>query len=222
MKSFFYIFIISILLISCGEKESKPIILPTEAKSEKLPFLGEPDYVETNINGKVTSDTILHQIHHFSFINQDGKTITNEDFKGKIYVAEFFFTSCPSICPVMDKNLHKVYDVYKDNDEVRILSHSIDPEFDSPKVLKEYAEKKNIDTRFWTLVTGNRDSIYQICEFDYMAFAKTDKKADGGYIHSGFLTLIDKNRHVRGAYDGTVESDVDKLISDIAILLKER
>jgi protein SCO1/2 len=175
-----------------------------------LPYLGE------ELEGK------KHQIAPFSFINQDNQIITNQTFENQVYVAEFFFTSCPSICPIMHGNLMKVYEKFKTNPGVKILSHTIDPDYDTPAVLKKYATDKNIDTDFWILVTGNKDEIYTICENSYLAFAKKDEKAEGGYIHSGFLTLIDKNGHIRGAYDGTTGSDVDKLISDIQILLNEK
>jgi protein SCO1/2 len=102
-----------------------------------------------------------------------------------------------------------------------ILSHSIDPEYDQPAVLRKYAGEKGADTRIWKFLTGDRDSIYSICENHYLAFAQKDDKAPGGYIHSGFLVLIDKNRHIRGAYDGTEEGKTDELIRDIRILLQE-
>lgn len=201
------------LISSCGGSEVKPGETAEAPKSDSLktlPFLGE------EIDGK------KHRIADFSFINQDNQTVTNQSFENKIYVAEFFFTSCPSICPIMHGNLMRVYEKFKTRPDVKILSHTIDPEYDTPKVLKEYAHEKNIDTDFWILVTGNKDEIYTICENSYMAFAKADKNAEGGFIHSGFLTLIDKNRHIRGAYDGTTGSDVDKLIKDIQILINEK
>lgn len=200
-------------LASCGGKSMlNNELAPKDSvlQIKTLPYLGE------EIGGK------KHQIAPFSFINQDNLTVTNQTFENQIYVAEFFFTSCPSICPIMHGNLMKVYEKFKSNPGVKILSHTIDPDFDTPAVLKKYATDKNIDTGFWMLVTGNKDEIYTICENSYMAFAKKDEKAEGGYIHSGFLTLIDKNGHIRGAYDGTTGSDVDKLLNDIQILLNEK
>ena len=209
-----------LLLAACGSKNETPG-KDIPVAEPKLPYLGEPVYETRTENGVTVIDTLPQTIPPFSFTDQDGQTVTEKTVEGKIYVADFFFTTCPSICPVMAGNLKKVQDEFVDNDNVRILSHSIDPEYDSPEVLKKYAAEKGADTRFWKFLTGNKDSIYDLCENSYMAFAKTDTNAPGGFVHSGFLVLIDKHRHIRGAYDGTDEGKTEDLIRDIRILLKE-
>lgn len=217
------IFVAAILatLAACGSKESTTNDSSTAAGDTTLPYLGLPEYVYTEQNGTTTVDTIAYTIPTFSFTDQDGHTLTEKDVAGKIYVADFFFTTCPSICPIMAGNLKKVQDKFKDNGHVMILSHSIDPTYDEPSILKKYAEEKGADTKFWKFLTGNKDSIYDICD-KYMAFAQTSDEAPGGYLHSGFLVLIDKDRHIRGAYDGTDEGKTEDLIKDISILLKEK
>lgn len=209
-----------LLAAACGSK-AKPAGDETPAATGTLPYLGEPRYEPRTENGVTVLDTILHTIPPFSFTDQDGNTVTEETVKGKIYVADFFFTTCPSICPIMTGNLKKVQDEFAGNDRLMILSHSIDPEYDAPGVLKKYAADKGADTRNWKFLTGNKDTIYDLCENAYMAFAKTDQQAPGGYIHSGFLVLIDSDRHIRGAYDGTDEGKTEELIRDIRVLLNE-
>lgn len=220
MKTAFIGLLSIALLAACGPKKEEPKTdTPTE---QKLPYLGEPTYITRTENGQTLIDTVQHSIPPFRFTDQDGQTVTEKTVAGKIYVADFFFTTCPSICPIMTGNLKKVQDEFGDSNQLLILSHSIDPEYDSPEVLKKYAQEKAADTRFWKFLTGNKDTIYDLCENSYMAFAKTDKNAPGGYIHSGFLVLIDKDRHIRGAYDGTEEGKTEELIRDIRILLKEQ
>lgn len=221
MSRYISLFAVWLTLASCGAK-NEPAKTDNAPVKRTLPYLGEPDYEYRTENGVSVTDTVQHTIPPFSFTDQDGKTVTEKDVAGKIYVADFFFTTCPSICPIMTGNLKKVQDEFGKNEHIMILSHSIDPAFDTPEVLTKYAAEKGADTRFWKFLTGNQDSIYDICENAYMAFAKTDKEAPGGYIHSGFLILIDKDRHIRGAYDGTEEGKTEELIADIKILLEEQ
>lgn len=216
MKRIFAVAALATVLLSCGSKEDVKV---EPAAPQKLPYLGTKEYVYAE-DGSI-KDSIPLTIPPFSFTDQDGKTVTEKTVDGKIYIADFFFTSCPSICPVMAGNLSLVQDEFKDNPDIMILSHSIDPEYDTPEVLKKYAEEKGADTKFWTFVTGNKDSIYDICENYYMGYAKEDAREEGGYVHSGFLILVDKNRHVRGAYDGTNQGKTEDLIRDVKILLKE-
>lgn len=218
MKNVFAIPILLILLQACGTKQ-EPALTVTEPDA-RLPFLGKTEYTYAE-DGRVM-DSTLHQIPPFSFIDQDGNTVNEKTVEGKIYVADFFFTTCPSICPIMTGNLKKVQTEFNDNPDVLILSHSIDPEYDNPDTLKKYAADKGADTRSWKFLTGNKDTIYDICENFYMAYAKEDKQEEGGYVHSGFLILVDKNRHIRGAYDGTNEGKTEDLIRDMYILLKEK
>lgn len=184
---------------------------------DKLPILGER-------YAQAAGDTVYHTIPNFSFTNQLGAEITAADYNNKIYVADFFFTSCPTICPVMKSQMLRIYEHFKDNPNVGLLSHSIDPMHDSVEVLRNYAENLGIKGDQWNFVTGVQDSIYKIAEKSYLVTAAEDSTAieDGGFIHSGAFLLIDKNKRVRGQYDGTVEKDVTQLIRDMEFLLTEK
>ncbi len=187
------------------------------AEDAQLPILGQKT---TDENGKV----IEHTIPDFSFVNQYGDTITQNLFDNKIYVSDFFFTSCPTICPVMKSQMIRVYDHFKNNEQVMILSHSIDPYHDSVAVLKDYADALGIVGDKWQFVTGDQDAIYDIGQNAYMVTAAEDTVAaeeTGGFIHSGAFILVDKKKRVRGLYDGTLEDQVSQLIRDIELLLKE-
>ncbi len=187
-----------------------------------LPYMGEYDIIERTENGKTIYDTVFTSIPAFSFTNQDGKTITQKDYDGKVYVADFFFTTCPSICPKMTNTLYLVQEKLKDEPQFSILSHSIDPEYDQPEILKSYAEKNNANPLKWNFVTGDKEEIYDLCENYYMAYAKADSLAEGGYVHSGFLILVDKHKFVRAAYDGTRPEVADSIVNDVKLLLQEK
>ncbi len=190
--------------------------------NEKLPVLG-PVQIENvkTVNGRIVADTIYHTIRDFSFTDQDGNIITQDTFKDKIYVADFFFTTCPTICPIMKTQMLRVYEVYKDNPEVKFLSHTIDPKHDSVAVLHEYADRLGVRSDVWHFVTGPQEEIYDIGQTSYMVTAREDPNEPGGHLHSGAFLLIDKGRRIRGIYDGTKQEDVDELIRDIRKLLNE-
>lgn len=195
------LFIFSTLLVSCITKE-KP-----------LPIFGE-----RNVEGK---DTVYHTIAHFEFVNQDSATITNDTFKDKIYVADFFFTSCRTICPIMKTQMLRVYDTIQNKSDVLILSHTIDPEYDTVALLHDFAKRLGVDSKKWHFVTGEKDSIYKIAQTSYFATAMEDKTEPDGFIHSGAFLLIDKSGRIRGKYDGTKEEEVNRLIGDIERLRTE-
>lgn len=197
------------------------LVLISGCKSKKLPYYGEQEVIKKVVDGKEVEQTIYPVIPDFSFINEDGEVVTEKDFKNKVYVADFFFVTCPTICPVMKKNMLTVYNEYKENPEVKILSHTIDPEHDTPEVLKKYATDLGISGKMWQFVTGDKEKIYDIGQKHYMVSALEDSSQAGGYIHSGAFVLIDKDRHIRGMYDGTTEEGTAKLIQDLAVLLKE-
>jgi protein SCO1 len=188
---------------------------------KKLPIMGWRDVKQVSRDGKVGYDTIYHTIPDFAFVNQDGALVTNKTFHDKIYVADFFFTSCPTICPIMKTQMLRVYEKFKDNDDILLLSHSIDPVYDSVPVLKVFSDRLGVDSRKWHFVTGDKDEIYEIGEKSYMVTAQEDADEPGGYLHSGAFILVDKDRRIRGFYDGTKELEVDRLIRDIPTLLKE-
>jgi protein SCO1/2 len=184
--------------------------------NRKLPYIGQHD-----VNEK--GDSVHHTIPDFKFVNQDGDTLTQEAFKGKIYIADFFFTSCPTICPVMKTQMLRIYEKFKDHPELGILSHTIDPRHDSVAVLKAYKEKLGVNTNQWQFVTGEQEKIYEIAQKSYMVSAMEDKEAvdEGGFVHSGAFVLVDKNKNIRGVYDGTKEKEVNRLIKDIELLLQK-
>lgn len=160
-------------------------------------------------------DTIFHTIAPFVFRDQDSVLINNETVKGKIYVADFFFTSCRTICPKMKAQMLRVYEATAEMNDVVILSHTIDPEYDDVTRLHDFAERLGVESKRWHFLTGVRDSIFKIAQTSYFATAMADEAEPDGYIHSGAFLLIDKQGRIRGKYDGTVAKDVDKLIADI-------
>lgn len=186
----------------------------------KLPIIGEREVVEREENGKIIIDTIYPSIPAFSFLNQDSVMITEKNFDNKIYVANFFFTHCPSICPTMQRNMLKAYEKYKNDDRIAFLSHSIDFKYDQPHVLKSYADKLGVDNQQWQFVTGSKADIYGLSD-KYLVYTKEDSTVAGGYDHTGYLVLIDHNKHIRGAYDGTNEEQTQQMLTDIDILLQE-
>ncbi|MFM6975305.1 MAG: SCO family protein [Sphingobacteriaceae bacterium] len=186
-----------------------------------LPYLGEREPIEKTVNGKTVVDTLYQSIPPFSYLNQDSIPVTEKDFEGKIYVADFFFTSCNTICPIMHRNLLKVYEKYKGNQQVKILSHSIDTKYDLPSKLKKYASQLGVQGNQWEFVHGSRDSIYAISAKNYLVAAYEDEKDPQGYVHQGWFILVDKKRHLRGAYDGTKTDQVEQMMKDMEVLLKE-
>lgn len=193
----------------------------TGDSQKKLPIIGERATEERIVDGQTVVDTVYHQIPPFTFLNQDSVLISDKDFDNKVYIANFFFTHCPSICPTMQRNMLKVYEKYRGNHDVAFLSHSIDFKYDSPSVLKSYAKKLGVDDERWQFVTGTKKDIYGIAE-KYLVYTKEDSAAPGGYDHQGYLVLIDQNKRIRGAYDGTSDEQVAQLMEDLGILLKEQ
>ena len=185
-----------------------------------LPYLGRHDYVEKTVNNETVVDTLYHQVADFSFVDQDSSIITPETFDNKVYVTDFFFTSCPTICPVMKTQMLRVYEAFKDYNEVALLSHTIDPVHDTVAVLHDYAERLGVSSEKWHFVTGEKDKIYDMGLKSYMVTAMEDENEPGGFIHSGAFILVDKDRHIRGMYDGTKPEQVDILIRDIKKLLE--
>lgn len=192
-----------------------------DSQPQKLPILGNREAVTKTVNGKEVTDTLYHQIPDFEFINQDSVKVTQKDFEGKIYIADFFFTTCPTICPKMKTQMLRIYEKYKDNPKIGILSHSIDPRHDTPAVLREFMNNLGIKSKMWQMVTGDKAKIYEIGQKSYMVSATDDPTQPGGIVHSGAFILVDKNRHIRGIYDGTEPTKVDRLMIDMEILLNE-
>lgn len=185
----------------------------TGKKEARLPIFGEREVVG--------ADTVYHKIANFRFVDQDSAEVTNETFRNKIYVADFFFTSCRTICPIMKTQMLRVYEAMENDPDVLILSHTIDPEYDTVALLHDFADRLGVKSNKWHFVTGVKDSIYNIAQRSYFATAMEDKAEPDGFIHSGAFLLIDKEQRIRGKYDGTKEEDVNRLLGDIAKLKDE-
>lgn len=187
---------------------------------DPLPILGNRHVSEFEMEGRVVQDTVYHKIANFSFTNQEGEEISNYTMDGKVYIADFFFTTCPTICPIMKTQMLRVYEKYKDEENFKILSHTLDPTHDTEAVLKEYAERIGVeDSETWHFLTGDQEKIFEIGQTSYLTTAMADKTEPGGILHSGAFVLVDQNGRIRGVYDGTKEEQVDKLIRDIPKIL---
>lgn len=189
------------------------ILESCKTKELPLPIFGERKVV----NG----DTLFHRIAPFAFVDQDSAVVTNDNFRGKVYVADFFFTSCRTICPIMKTQMLRVYEATRDMPDVQIISHTIDPEYDTVALLRDFSKRLGVESGRWHFVTGVKDSIYKIAQTSYFATALEDKTEPDGFIHSGAFLLIDRQGRIRGKYDGTKEEEVNRLIVDIKKLRRE-
>jgi protein SCO1/2 len=187
-----------------------------------LPIYGERDGVTTTtVNGKERIDTVYHTIPDFSFTNQDGQTVTNRTFDGKIYVANFFFTTCKTICPKMNSGIQMVQERLREFPDLLFLSHTVNPQYDTLEALKAYAKMIHGNTETWHFVTGDKKEIYDIGIHGYLLPVQEDMKAEGGFLHSEQLVLVDKEKRIRGFYDGTSVKAITDLIDDIKTLAAE-
>lgn len=182
-----------------------------------------PIYQPASVNSELVDSTIqyqkkYHKIADFSLINQNGETITQDDYKDKIYVADFFFTTCQTICPVMTKNMHEVQKAFIADNEVKMLSHTVTPEIDTVAQLKRYAQEKGVNASKWNLVTGDKKQIYELARKSYLAVKDDGYGGPFDMIHTENFMLIDKERQIRGFYDGTDPKEIERLIEDIKTL----
>ncbi|HEY5686673.1 MAG TPA: SCO family protein [Yeosuana sp.] len=185
-----------------------------------------PVYQPVMVSTELVDSTIqyqkkYHKIADFNLINQNGKIITQEDYKDKIYVADFFFTTCQTICPIMTTNMVKIQKEISDDNEVMLLSHSVTPQIDDVAQLKKYAKEKGVDDKKWNLVTGDKKQIYELARKSYLAVKTFGNGDEYDMIHTENFMLIDKKRQIRGFYDGTSKEDIKRLLNDIKILKKE-
>ena len=183
-------------------------------------------YNPADVNPEMVDTTVQyikrdHTIEDFSFTNQNGKTITQKDYEGKIYVADFFFTTCPSICVPMGENMAWLQEQIKNNPKVMLLSHTVTPDIDTPEVLKAYALKKGVIDTKWNLVTGKKEAIYYIARKSYLAVKTTDSSELYDMVHTENFVLVDAKRRIRGFYDGTNLEEVKRLLEDIKFLSGE-
>lgn len=194
--------IVVVILASCGEVKN----------NHRLPIMGHSIYNE--------DDTIHYTVGEFRLVNQEGDTVTHDTYKDQIVVSDFFFTTCPTICPIMKAEMLRVYEKIEDSEDATIVSYTIDPEYDSVAVLKEFASNLGVSSNKWQFLTGEKDSIHALAQ-TFMVLADEDSQAPGGFIHSGAFILLDKERRVRGMYDGTESDQVDLLMNDLDLLRKE-
>jgi protein SCO1/2 len=205
-------FVLLILLIGCKSKSVE----------SSLPFINKPDFTPEWIAENDAAYKDIHRIPTFSFTDQDGKIVTEKTVDGKIYVADFIFTRCGSICPKMTTNMGLLQEKFKNNNEVLLLSHSVTPDMDSVPVLKKYAEAKGVISGKWHLLTGKEEDIYALAKKQYFAgdtigYYQTDNE----FLHTENFILVDKLRRIRGVYNGTLALEMERLADDINTLLKE-
>lgn len=185
-----------------------------------------PIYNPADVNPELVDSTVqyiqkYHTISDFSFTNQNGKTITQKDYEGKIYVADFFFTTCGSICPIMTTNMLDIQKAFATNSKVMMLSHTVFPETDSVPVLKAYAQKKGVNEVKWNLVTGDKKEIYAMARKSYLAVKLGKPSELYDMVHTENFILVDTKRRVRGFYDGTKKEEIERLVEDIRWLLTQ-
>ncbi len=185
-----------------------------------------PIWQPASVNQELVDTTIqhvkkYHKIADFSLINQNGKTITQEDYKDKIYIADFFFTTCPTICPIMTDHMYQIQKEILDDDEVMLLSHSVTPKIDSVAQLKRYALQKGVNDKKWNLVTGDKKQIYELARKSYFAVLTNGNGDEYDMIHTENFMLIDKERRIRNYYDGTDPEAIQQLLEDLKTLKKE-
>jgi len=203
MKFYYFVFF---SLLSC-----------VESSNIDLPIIGPSDFKDELVDNKVNKEQ-SHFVSDFELINQNGDTITNKDYEDKIYVVDFFFTRCGSICPIMTNNMKKIQDKFLENDNLMLLSISVTPNIDNVATLKKYAKNKGVIKSKWNITTGNKKHIYELARKSYFAVLK---KGDGGlqdFIHTPNFILIDKKKQIRGIYDGTDDTEIKRVIKDIKTL----
>jgi protein SCO1/2 len=191
-------------------------------KTKTLPFYNSESFTPEWISKKDVKYKNIHTIAPFQFTNQNNERVTNKDFEGKIYIADFFFTTCPSICPILAKNMGVIQEAYKNDDAILLVSHSVMPWVDTVEKIKEYAISKNAIDGKWHLVTGNRNEIYKLARASYFAdedFKKT--KDESEFIHTENFVLVDKKGRIRGVYNGTLGMDIQRLKRHIKLLKNE-
>lgn len=181
-----------------------------QESAKDLPFIGE----KTVVDGKPQH----YQIPDWTYTDQDGNPFSHSDLSEYVYVTDFFFVSCPSICPMVMKQMKRIYEAYKDDPRVKLVSFTIDPKRDTPERLKAFSKKLNVDTDKWIFLTGDKEKTFELAN-KYFIVALEDEEAPGGFDHSGKIILVDKNRHVRSFSEGTEASETPRLIKDIQTLL---
>lgn len=203
------------VLVACSSKKGN--------ENLELPFYSEETFTAEWISEDDPAYDQIHTISDFEFTDQDGKSITNETFDGKVYVTNFFFTLCPTVCPKMEANLSLIQEEFKGNDQVKILSHTVMPWADSVARLKEYAEQNDINSGQWHLVTGEQEDLYKMGRLAYFVdegFGKGVTDLDD-FLHTENMVLVDQKRRIRGIYNGTLKLEMNRMVEDIRQLIGE-
>ena len=211
------LFLLVFVALSCKNQNKE-----TQTRVDTLPYYDEATFTPHWMNADDDELASFHTIPSFELTNQDGDIVTEKTFDNKIYVTDFFFTTCPGICPKMTANMNILQDVFKDDDNLLLLSHSVTPETDSVQALKVYAENKGVVSGKWHLVTGERKQIYDLGRQSY--FVEEDlgeEQSEDDFLHTENFVLIDKNKHIRGIYNGLNKTAIDQLVADIKTLEKE-
>jgi protein SCO1 len=194
----------------------------TQPPKSTLPYYNTPDFSPIWANEEKVDIDTLHTIAPFSFTNQNGQEVSNKTLAGKVYAANFFFTSCASICPKMTNNLQAVADSFAGNEHVNIVSYSVTPQTDNVATLKQYEQQNNINGKQWQLLTGDASKIYTLARKSYFAEEEPGYNKDSTeFLHTEHCILVDKKGHIRGVYNATIKLEIKRLIEDIGILLKE-
>ena len=209
----FTLLIFSILFLTLSYRFLNP--------KKRLPVMNPSDVNPEMVDDSVQFVSKYHTIANFTFTNQNGKTVTQKDYDSKIYVADFFFTTCQTICPIMTNNLVDVQNAFLNNSKVMLLSHSVLPEQDSVSVLKKYALERGVIDKKWNLVTGDKKEIYYIARKSYLVVKTGNASELYDMVHTENLVLVDTKKRIRGFYDGTKKEETHRLIEDINFLLKE-
>ena len=208
MYKLIYIFVLSITFNSCNQISKK-----------QLPIYNPIDINPKLVDKSVRNISENHTVRDFNLINQNGANITSKDYENKIYVVDFFFTRCPSICPIMTNNMLKIQEEFIKNEDIMLLSMSVTPEIDSVEILKNYAIEKGVNDSKWNITTGSKKHIYELARKSYFAVVE---QGDGGlqdFIHTPNFILVDTKKQIRGIYDGTEDNEILRLIKDIKVLV---
>ena len=198
-----------------------PVFYHLVKQDERLPIYNPADINPKLVDASVRNKSKNHKVGDFKLINQNGELITNKNYDGKIYVADFFFTRCQTICIAMAYNMSELQEHFKNDDEIMFLSHSVTPVMDSVPQLRKYADEKGVIDGKWNVVTGDKKHIYDLARKSYFAVLDEGNGDENDFIHTENFVLIDKDRRIRGSYDGTKKENMQKIIEDIELLKQE-
>ncbi len=219
MSKILILFTTVFILFSCASTTDESTAEPIEEKGSGLPYYGQHDFGKVIKNGEEVYDTIYHTVPEFFLTAQDSSLFTNENVAGKIHVVNFFFTSCPSICPAMIAQMKRLQSNTTDIEELVFMSHTIDPRRDTLARLNAYISEKELDTHNWFFLYGEQQYVHDLGLEGYIINAMEDNQADGGFLHSEQFVLVDREGHIRGLYVGTETEQVDQLEKDIRKLI---